>query len=170
MSVTGDGKVVRKIPVSMGKPSTPTSSGKMVIMEKLEHDDLRHPQDRPTRGYVVDVDDAQRLTWGGEFIHAAPWSVGDQGNINVSHGCTNVSAAARDWLMGITQVGDLVTIKGTEVTLTGQRLDRVERQLGRVRQGQRAAGAGRAGAEPVARAAPGRCRRGFPRPCRPCGG
>ncbi|MGS2615031.1 Ig-like domain-containing protein [Micromonospora sp. LZ34] len=115
MSVLRDGKVVRKIPVSMGKPSTPTSSGKMVIMEKHEYTTF------DTRGsadpYVVDVEDAQRLTWGGEFIHAAPWSVGDQGNTNVSHGCTNVSNEAADWLMGVTQVGDLVTIKGTEVKL-----------------------------------------------------
>ena len=36
MSVFQDDKLVRKIPVSMGKPSTPTSSGKMVIMEKHE--------------------------------------------------------------------------------------------------------------------------------------
>ncbi|MFI7490096.1 Ig-like domain-containing protein [Micromonospora echinaurantiaca] len=116
MSVARDGKVVRKIPVSMGKPSTPTSSGKMVIMEKHEFTTF------DTRGsadpYVVDVEDAQRLTWGGEFIHAAPWSVGDQGNTNVSHGCTNVSNEAADWLMRVTQVGDLVTIKGTEVELT----------------------------------------------------
>ncbi|MFI7575857.1 Ig-like domain-containing protein [Micromonospora sp. NPDC049497] len=116
MSVVRDGKVVRKIPVSMGKPSTPTSSGKMVIMEKHQQTTF------DTRGsadpYVVDVEDAQRLTWGGEFLHGAPWSEGDQGNTNVSHGCTNLSAAAADWLMGVTQVGDLVTIKGTEVQLT----------------------------------------------------
>ncbi|MER7420083.1 Ig-like domain-containing protein [Micromonospora peucetia] len=115
MSVLRDGKVVRKIPVSLGKPSTPTSSGKMVIMEQHQQTTF------DTRGsadpYVVDVEDAQRLTWGGEFIHGAPWSEGDQGNINVSHGCTNISAAAADWLMGATQVGDLVTVKGTEVPL-----------------------------------------------------
>ncbi|MFI6264845.1 Ig-like domain-containing protein [Micromonospora sp. NPDC051006] len=115
MSVLRDGKLVKKIPVSMGKPSTPTSSGKMVIMEKHQFTTF------DTRGsadpYVVDVEDAQRLTWGGEFIHAAPWSVGDQGSTNVSHGCTNVSNEAADWLMNTTQVGDLVTIKGTEVPL-----------------------------------------------------
>ncbi|MEU8300693.1 Ig-like domain-containing protein [Micromonospora sp. NPDC048909] len=115
MSVLRDGKLVKKIPVSMGKPSTPTSSGKMVIMEKHQMTTF------DTRGsadpYVVDVEDAQRLTWGGEFIHAAPWSVGDQGSTNVSHGCTNVSNEAADWLMNTTQVGDLVTIKGTEVPL-----------------------------------------------------
>ncbi|WP_341716084.1 Ig-like domain-containing protein [Micromonospora sp. FIMYZ51] len=115
MSVLRDGKLLRKLPVSLGKPSTPTSSGKMVIMEKHEFTTF------DTRGsadpYVVDVEDAQRLTWGGEFIHGAPWSEGDQGYTNVSHGCTNLSAANADWLMGVTQVGDLVTVKGTEVTL-----------------------------------------------------
>ncbi|PZF84780.1 L,D-transpeptidase [Micromonospora deserti] len=117
MSVFRDGKLIRKIPVSLGKPSTPTSSGKMVIMEKHEYATF-DTRGEPNGGYVVDVEDAQRLTWGGEFIHAAPWSEGDQGNTNVSHGCTNVSSSAADWLMGVTQVGDLVTFKGTEVELT----------------------------------------------------
>ncbi|WP_446220710.1 Ig-like domain-containing protein [Micromonospora sp. IBHARD004] len=116
MSVYQDGKLLRKIPVSLGKSSTPTSSGKMVIMEKFDRTTFDTRGD-PNGGYVVDVDDAQRLTWGGEFIHSAPWSEGDQGNSNVSHGCTNVSADAAHWLMGITQVGDLVTVKGTEVQL-----------------------------------------------------
>ncbi len=116
MSVYQDGKLIRKIPVSLGKPSTPTSSGKMVIMEKHQQTTF-DTRGEPNGGYVVDVEDAQRLTWGGEFIHGAPWSEGDQGYTNVSHGCTNVSAAAADWLMGITQVGDLVTFKGTEVQL-----------------------------------------------------
>ncbi|WP_033665018.1 L,D-transpeptidase [Salinispora oceanensis] len=115
MSVFQDGKLLRELPVSLGKPSTPTSSGKMVIMEKHEFTTF------DTRGsadpYVVDVEDAQRLTWQGEFLHGAPWSEGVQGYRNVSHGCTNLSAASADWLMGVTQVGDLVTIKGTEVTL-----------------------------------------------------
>nr|WP_030501662.1 Ig-like domain-containing protein [Micromonospora purpureochromogenes] len=116
MSVLRDGKLIRKIPVSLGKPSTPTSSGKMVIMEKHQNTTF-DTRGEPNGGYVVDVEDAQRLTWGGEFIHGAPWSEGDQGNTNVSHGCTNISAAAADWLMGVTQVGDLVTFTGTEVQL-----------------------------------------------------
>ncbi|SCG47532.1 L,D-transpeptidase catalytic domain [Micromonospora zamorensis] len=116
MRVLRDGKLIRRIPVSLGKPSTPTSSGKMVIMEKHQRTTF-DTRGEPNGGYVVDVQDAQRLTWGGEFIHGAPWSVSDQGHRNVSHGCTNVSAAAADWLMGVTQVGDLVTFTGTEVRL-----------------------------------------------------
>ncbi|MEV0807711.1 Ig-like domain-containing protein [Micromonospora sp. NPDC050200] len=116
ISVFQDGKLLRKIPVSLGKESTPSSSGKMVIMEKFQQTTF-DTRGAPDGGYVVDVEDAQRLTWGGEFIHAAPWSEGDQGNTNVSHGCANVSNTAADWLMGITQVGDLVTVKGTETQL-----------------------------------------------------
>ncbi|MGC4892578.1 Ig-like domain-containing protein [Micromonospora sp. DT31] len=116
MAVYRDGKLLKKVPVSLGKESTPSSSGAMVIMEKHEHTTF-DTRNEPNGGYVVDVDDAQRITWGGEFIHSAPWSEGDQGSVNVSHGCTNVSATAADWLMGLTQVGDLVTVKGTEVKL-----------------------------------------------------
>ncbi|MEU4569212.1 Ig-like domain-containing protein [Micromonospora sp. NPDC023956] len=116
MAVFQDGRLLRRIPVSLGKPSTPSSSGRMVIMEKHERTTF-DTRGEPDGGYVVDVDDAQRYTWGGEFIHAAPWSEGDQGNTNVSHGCANVSASAADWLMGVTQVGDLITVKGTEVPL-----------------------------------------------------
>lgn len=116
MSVHKKDRLIRKIPVSLGKPSTPTSSGKMVIMEKHEST-VFDTRGEPNGGYVVTVADAQRLTWGGEFIHAAPWSVGDQGVRNVSHGCTNVSGENAAWLMSVTQVGDLVTITGTEVAL-----------------------------------------------------
>ncbi|SCF37192.1 L,D-transpeptidase [Micromonospora saelicesensis] len=116
MRVLRDGKLIRRIPVSLGKRSTPTSSGKMVIMEKHQNTTF-DTRGEPNGGYVVNVKDAQRLTWGGEFIHGAPWSVSDQGHRNVSHGCTNISAANADWLMGVTQVGDLVTFTGTEVRL-----------------------------------------------------
>ncbi|MFU8851243.1 Ig-like domain-containing protein [Micromonospora sp. SL1-18] len=116
MSVYEDGKLLKKVPVSLGKESTPTSSGNMVIMEKFDRTTF-DTRGEPDGGYVVDVDDAQRLTWGGEFIHSAPWSEGEQGSTNTSHGCTNVSAVDAHWLMGVTQVGDLVTVKGTEVKL-----------------------------------------------------
>ncbi|HEX5598612.1 MAG TPA: L,D-transpeptidase family protein, partial [Micromonosporaceae bacterium] len=72
----------------------------------------------PAEGYRVAVDHAQRLTWGGEFIHSAPWSVGDQGRRNVSHGCLNLSPANARWLFGLTKVGDPVTVRNTEVKLT----------------------------------------------------
>ncbi|GGL88893.1 L,D-transpeptidase [Micromonospora yangpuensis] len=115
MTVTRDGEVIKTIPVSLGKKSTPSSSGTMVVMEKLRKTvfdtfDELGPED----GYRTKIDYAQRLTWGGEFIHAAPWSEGQQGSVNVSHGCVNVSMANGAWLFKNTKVGDPITVKGTE--------------------------------------------------------
>ena len=45
-------------------------------------------QNDPEAYDIDDVEYAMRVTYSGEFVHAAPWSVGSQGNANVSHGCT----------------------------------------------------------------------------------
>lgn len=118
MTVTKDGKVIRTIPISLGKKSTPSSSGTMVIIEKLKKtvfNTMDEPD--PANRYITDIEYAQRLTWGGEFIHAAPWSVADQGKRNVSHGCVNMSTANAAWLFNQTRVGDPITVKNTEVKL-----------------------------------------------------
>jgi lipoprotein-anchoring transpeptidase ErfK/SrfK len=111
LSVYQNDALVRTMPVSLGKPSTPTSSGTTVIMSRESSTVFRTPE------YTVQVQYAMRLTWGGQYIHAAPWSVGDQGRRNVSHGCTNVSTANAKWLYEQTLVGDPVTTRGTEATL-----------------------------------------------------
>ncbi|MFB9236547.1 Ig-like domain-containing protein [Plantactinospora siamensis] len=116
MYVYKDNRLVKTIPVSLGKPSTPSSSGNMVIMEKFDST-VFDTRGEPNGGYVVTVQDAQRLTWGGEFIHSAPWSEGEQGYTNTSHGCVNVSSTTASWLMRTTHVGDLVRVRGTEVQL-----------------------------------------------------
>jgi lipoprotein-anchoring transpeptidase ErfK/SrfK len=116
MTVLENSVPTRSMPVSLGKASTPSSYGTMVIMEKKAQtvfDTTGEPGDQ----YRADVSYAQRLTWGGEFIHAAPWSVGDQGVNNVSHGCVNMSWGDAEWLFGVTHVGDPVTVSGTEVAL-----------------------------------------------------
>ncbi|WP_327030664.1 Ig-like domain-containing protein [Micromonospora sp. NBC_01740] len=115
MTVTKDGSVIKTIPVSLGKKSTPSSSGTMVVIEKLRKTVFDTFEELgPEEGYRTKIDYAQRLTWGGEFIHAAPWSEGQQGRVNVSHGCVNVSMANGAWLFANTRVGDPITVKGTE--------------------------------------------------------
>ena len=110
----------------------------------------------PEEGYRTKIDFAQRLTWGGEFIHAAPWSEGQQGSVNVSHGCVNVSMANGDWLFK--QHPDRRPDHGQGHRAQAperQRLDRLEHELGRVRQGQRpAVRPGRRPAEPGRRRNP----------------
>lgn len=115
LSVYEHDKLIKKIPVSLGKPSTPSSSGTMVIMERVERTIFdTFAELGPSEGYRVAVDYAQRITWGGQFIHSAPWSVWAQGRQNTSHGCINVSPANAKWLFERTKIGDPITIRGTE--------------------------------------------------------
>jgi len=114
MNVYQDDALVRTMPVSLGKPSTPSSSGTMVIMSKEESTIFDTTATDGPRGYRITIAYAQRLTWKGQYIHAAPWSVKDQGVRNVSHGCVNVSSSNAEWLFGLTLVGDPVTVRGTE--------------------------------------------------------
>jgi lipoprotein-anchoring transpeptidase ErfK/SrfK len=116
-----DGKVVKTFPVSLGRPAKPSFSGNMVIMERLDKtvfDSSTYgtPVNSPD-GYRTDIQWAERLTWDGQFIHAAPWSVKDQGKRNVSHGCVNVSLDNGAWIYNWTKVGDPVVVRGTEKTL-----------------------------------------------------
>ena len=61
---------------------------------------------------------ATLLTRSGEFIHAAPWSVGSQGSANVSHGCTGMSTDQAAWLYAMTRRGDVVEYTGTDRPMT----------------------------------------------------
>jgi lipoprotein-anchoring transpeptidase ErfK/SrfK len=102
-------RLVKTMPASLGKPQTPSSSGRMVIMDKLRTADWVY-----SATDTLHVEYAERLTADGEFIHAAPWSVADQGRNNVSHGCTNVSTNNAAWIYQHTRVGDPVTVVNTE--------------------------------------------------------
>jgi len=117
MQVVEGGTTVRTMLVSLGREKFPSSSGTMMVMEKqrtalFDSSTYGLAVDSPD-GYRTRVQHALRLTWGGEFIHAAPWSVADQGRRNVSHGCINVSPADGAWLFARTRIGDPVVVSGT---------------------------------------------------------
>jgi lipoprotein-anchoring transpeptidase ErfK/SrfK len=116
MTVYKNDQVIKTIPISLGKPAKPSSSGNMVVMTKNQSEIFS--SDDPGDSYSETVYWTQRLTWGGQYIHAAPWSVDDQGHRNVSHGCTNMSTENAQWLFGIDHVGDPYTVENTGVPLT----------------------------------------------------
>ncbi len=60
-----------------------------------------------------------RLTWTGQYIHAAPWSVSSQGHTDVSHGCTNISTANAKWIYENSLVGTPVNVKNTPQVAAG---------------------------------------------------
>jgi lipoprotein-anchoring transpeptidase ErfK/SrfK len=113
MQVIQDDKVVKTFPVSLGESNTPTSSGNMVLMTH-EYTSLF---DVPGE-YRVDVMYAERFTWDGQYLHAAPWSEGEQGYTNVSHGCVNLSQSNAEWVYNNSHIGDPVSVSGTEVHVT----------------------------------------------------
>jgi lipoprotein-anchoring transpeptidase ErfK/SrfK len=113
MTVVENGKTIKTMPVSLGKKSTPSSSGVMVVMEKMESTVFDTTDTDGADGYRTNIQFAQRITWSGQYIHSAPWSVGSQGRTNVSHGCVNVSPSNARWLFDKTLVGDPITVSGT---------------------------------------------------------
>jgi lipoprotein-anchoring transpeptidase ErfK/SrfK len=119
MKVTQGGQVVRTIPVSTGKPGklTETRSGTKVIIRKegevtMDSTTIGIPKGNPNY-YKIDTQWNLRVTWTGEFLHSAPWSVGAQGSTNVSHGCTNLSPANAKWMYNNSKVGDVVVFTGS---------------------------------------------------------
>ncbi|MCU1451773.1 MAG: ErfK/YbiS/YcfS/YnhG family protein, partial [Acidimicrobiales bacterium] len=117
MTVTSNGAVVRTVPQSSGREKYPTMGGIHIVLEKAQHVVM----DSSTVGIPVSSADGYKedvywnvaITNGGEYVHAAPWSTGAQGNRNVSHGCVNLSTADATWFYRFSQPGDLVQIIGT---------------------------------------------------------
>ena len=119
MQVFSNGELLRTLPITTGKPGFTTRSGVKVIIEKFRQKRMNSEtvgiaQSDPEYYDIDDVEYAMRVTYSGEFIHAAPWSVGSQGYANVSHGCTGMSTANAGWLYNMTQRGDVVEYTGTD--------------------------------------------------------
>ncbi|MEV4115995.1 Ig-like domain-containing protein [Nonomuraea sp. NPDC049695] len=111
--VRKNGKVVKTIPISLGKPGDESYSGIMIAQEKAA-DVL---MDSATIGrpglYYAHTKWNVRMTYSGTYFHAAPWSVDAQGSRNVSHGCVNASTANAHWFYKFTQRGDIIKVVGT---------------------------------------------------------
>ncbi|KRC56761.1 hypothetical protein ASE19_02785 [Nocardioides sp. Root79] len=119
MKVFENGKLIRTLPITTGKEGFTTRSGVKVIMEKfasrrMNSETVGIPAGSSEAYDIDDVKWAMRLTNSGEFIHAAPWSVGSQGYANVSHGCTGMSTDNAAWLYDMTRRGDVVEYVGTD--------------------------------------------------------
>ncbi|MCA0323823.1 MAG: L,D-transpeptidase family protein [Actinobacteria bacterium] len=119
MTVTRNGQVIRTIPVSNGRPGpeTETRSGTKVIIERqseitMDSATVGIPEGSPGY-YKVETKWNLRVTWTGEFLHSAPWSVDAQGTSNVSHGCTNMAPDNAEWMFNNSRAGDVVQVTGS---------------------------------------------------------
>lgn len=117
VTVRVNGDVVKTMPTSMGKDSTPTANGVYIIGARFKHiimDSSTYgvPVNSPN-GYRTEVDWATQMSYSGVFVHSAPWSVGAQGHTNTSHGCLNVSPSNAEWFYDHSKSGDIVEVVHT---------------------------------------------------------
>jgi len=117
LSVYDSGKLVQTFPMSAGSSKNPTRNGAHVVLQSyrkitMDSSTFGLAVDAPG-GYRADVEYAVRISNNGEFVHAAPWSVGQQGSSNVSHGCINLSTERAAWFFGFARPGDVVEVKNS---------------------------------------------------------
>lgn len=114
MDIYQNGTLVKTMPISMGKDSTPTHIGTHVISDKKE----KYTMDSCTYGvcppdpkaYRTDEFFALRISNSGEFVHENPASAGSQGSANVSHGCINLNKENASWFFAHFNLGDVVEV------------------------------------------------------------
>jgi lipoprotein-anchoring transpeptidase ErfK/SrfK len=108
VTVISDGKqwpnATKTFPTSLGAANTPTKRGVKVIMEKGNSICMHGP------GYnECGIRYTQRLTYDGEYLHAAPWNTSNIAHgINSSNGCTNLYTNDAKTLYDFLEIGDVV--------------------------------------------------------------
>jgi lipoprotein-anchoring transpeptidase ErfK/SrfK len=113
MTVQRNGRTIRTIPITTGMPGFETRTGTKVILAKEASVRMSNSTVGIAEFYDLQVYWAARVTWSGEYVHAAPWSVGSHGVANVSHGCTGMSTEAAHWFFDTVRVGDVVKVVGS---------------------------------------------------------
>jgi lipoprotein-anchoring transpeptidase ErfK/SrfK len=114
MYVYENRKLIKTFPISAGKDEFPTKNGVHITFEKsevvtMDSATVGIPRDS-LEGYYEKVYWDVRISYGGAFVHAAPWSVASQGIANVSHGCVNLSTENAQWFYGWSLRGDVVDV------------------------------------------------------------
>ncbi|MFJ5774460.1 L,D-transpeptidase [Streptomyces sp. NPDC093094] len=116
MTVYRNGQTVRTIPVTTGKDGYRTRTGVKIVLDKqpavrMNGESIGIPKDSPD-AYDLKVRHAVRVTWSGEYLHAAPWSADAHGVENVSHGCTGMGTDNAVWLYNTLTPGDVIRVIG----------------------------------------------------------
>lgn len=117
MTVYLNGAAIATYAISGGRPQYPTMNGTHIVMDK-EHvvhmvsSTVGIPVNSPN-GYDEYVYNDVHISDSGEYVHDAPWSVGSQGHVNVSHGCINLSPTDSLAFYNFSQIGDVVQVEGS---------------------------------------------------------
>ncbi|MFB7932144.1 MULTISPECIES: L,D-transpeptidase [Streptomyces] len=110
MTVYKNDEIIRQIPVTTGMPGYDTRNGVKVVLAKEGTVRMTSASIGASDFYDLIVHHSVRVTNSGEYVHAAPWSVGSQGAANVSHGCTGMSTENAAWFYDTVREGDIVKV------------------------------------------------------------
>jgi lipoprotein-anchoring transpeptidase ErfK/SrfK len=126
IKVYSDDKLVRTMPTSMGRhESIPgdtgpidlrTNSGPHVVVggeTNINMNSASFGLSKGANAYKTIVPVGVRISYDGEYVHWADWSVWAQGNTDTSHGCLNVSPDNAWWFYKFSQPGDIVDVRNT---------------------------------------------------------
>jgi lipoprotein-anchoring transpeptidase ErfK/SrfK len=114
MYVYQNRQLIKTFPISAGRTQYPTKNGVHITFERsqvvtMDSATVGIPRNSPD-GYYEKVYWDVRISYGGAFVHAAPWSVAEQGISNVSHGCVNISTTNAIWFYNWSLRGDIVDV------------------------------------------------------------
>lgn len=121
MTVTRNGRMLRTLPVSTGKPGFETWNGTMVVLGKVPVIRMNSQTVGIFGGEAYDLGQVRwdvRLTTSGTFVHAAPWNNGKFGRVNGSHGCIGLSTQDAGWFYRQVRLGDPVTVVKSKDTVS----------------------------------------------------
>ncbi|HTZ44798.1 MAG TPA: Ig-like domain-containing protein [Jatrophihabitans sp.] len=126
VKVYTNGKLVKVMKTSMGKhTSIPgdkgpidlrTNSGPHVVVDgetKIDMNSASFGLSKGVNSYRTTVPVGVRISYDGEYVHWADWSIWAQGNTDTSHGCLNVSPDDAWWFYHYSLPGDIVDVRNT---------------------------------------------------------
>ena len=130
VKVYDNDKLIKTMPTSMGRhTSIPgdtglidlrTNSGPHVVIggeTNINMNSASFGLSKGANSYKTVVPVGVKISYDGEYVHWADWSVWAQGNTDTSHGCLNVSPADSWWFYSFSRPGDIVDVRNTGRTL-----------------------------------------------------
>jgi lipoprotein-anchoring transpeptidase ErfK/SrfK len=114
MTVYDNGKPIYTWPISAGAPNWPTQDGTHIVLDRstvvrMVSSSVGIPVHSPG-GYDELVYWDVHISSSGEYIHAAPWDLPEQGLVNISHGCVNLSPVRAETFFRFSRAGDVVQV------------------------------------------------------------
>ncbi len=111
--VYNNGKLVRREPVSLGRPGFPTISGILVVLYKAPSVFMNSATIGYPGLYAENVYNDVAISSDGYFMHSANWDIYDHGVANVSFGCIEQNPSDSVWFYNFSRPGDIIIVSHT---------------------------------------------------------